>query len=186
MTRTRSSVPELDLARIRRYVDARVPSRVAARVRMEVVVRGTTVTIVECRPPWPAHLGPAWSRVPIGDDPIESRQPLGLDPCRQRAFPRGLDLAEVRSPQVRPPALVAGDRGLCVDSSSQLGWVEVPARVDEIEMKVEQVPWLSSLDEGSEFLGDQLDFRDRRHGERLQAQFRDVEQGVADGENEIL
>jgi hypothetical protein len=65
MTRTRNSVPELDLARIRRYVDARVPSRVAAQVRMEVVVRGSAVTIVECRPPWRADLGPEWSRFPI-------------------------------------------------------------------------------------------------------------------------
>jgi hypothetical protein len=58
-------VPELDLARIRRHVEARVPSRLAAQVRMEVVVRGTTVTIVECRPPWRADLGPEWSRFPI-------------------------------------------------------------------------------------------------------------------------
>jgi hypothetical protein len=32
---------------------------------MEVVVRGTTVTIVEWRPPWRADLGPEWSRFPI-------------------------------------------------------------------------------------------------------------------------
>ena len=65
MTRPRSSVPDLDLARIQLYVDARVPSRVAAQVRMEVVVRGTAVTIVESRPPWRADLGPEWSRFPI-------------------------------------------------------------------------------------------------------------------------
>jgi hypothetical protein len=41
------------------------PSRVAAQVRMEVVVRGTAVTIVECRPPWRADLGPDWSRFPV-------------------------------------------------------------------------------------------------------------------------
>jgi hypothetical protein len=65
MAGSRSSLPELDLARIRRYVGERVPSRVAAQVRMEVVVRGTAVTIVECRPPWRADLGPDWSRFPI-------------------------------------------------------------------------------------------------------------------------
>ena len=74
MTRPRSSVPELDLARIRHYVDARVPSRVAAQVRMEAVVRGTAVTIVECRRPWRADLGPAWSRFPIAQ--------LRYDPAR--------------------------------------------------------------------------------------------------------
>jgi len=63
-------VPELDLARIRRHVDARVPSRAAAQVRMEVVVRGTAVTIVERRPPWRADLGPEWSRVPIAPAPL--------------------------------------------------------------------------------------------------------------------
>ena len=67
-------MPELDLARIRRYVDARVPSRVAAQVRMEVVVRGTAVTIIECRAPWRADLGPEWSRFPIAQ--------LRYDPAR--------------------------------------------------------------------------------------------------------
>lgn len=29
---------------------------------MEVDVRGKTVTIVECRPPWPGDAGPEWTR----------------------------------------------------------------------------------------------------------------------------
>ena len=29
---------------------------------MEVVVRGTSITIVECRPPWTADLGTEWTR----------------------------------------------------------------------------------------------------------------------------
>ena len=45
---------------------------------------------------------------------------------------------------------------------------------------------LISLDERPEFLGDELDLRDRRNREGLQTQFRDVEEGVADGEHEIL
>ena len=53
-------------------------------------------------------------------------------------------------------------------------------------MKVEQVPWLSSLDERPEFLGDELDLRDRRHHKRLQTQVRDVEERVADGEHQVL
>jgi len=32
---------------------------------MEAVVRGTSVTIVESRPPWQADLGPDWTRFPI-------------------------------------------------------------------------------------------------------------------------
>jgi len=65
MTQLRSALSEVDLARIRHYVDARVPPRAAAQVRMELDVRATTVTIVECRPPWRADLGPEWSRLPI-------------------------------------------------------------------------------------------------------------------------
>ncbi len=41
---------------------------------MEVVVRGTTVTIVECRPPWRADPRPEWSRLPIAQ--------LRYDPTR--------------------------------------------------------------------------------------------------------
>lgn len=74
MTRSASSVPDLDLARVRRYVAARVPPRAATQVRMEVAIRGTTVTIVECRPPWRAELGPEWSRLPIAQ--------LRYDPAR--------------------------------------------------------------------------------------------------------
>ena len=32
---------------------------------MEVMVRGRSVTIVECRAPWRADIGPAWTRFPI-------------------------------------------------------------------------------------------------------------------------
>ncbi len=65
MAASRAVLPELDLIRIRRYVDARVPSHVSDQIRVEVEVRGTTVTIVERRPPWRAGLGPEWSRLPI-------------------------------------------------------------------------------------------------------------------------
>src|SRR3970040_1333262 len=58
-------MPELDLARIRRFVDARVPARARHQVRLEVEVQGSAVTIVERRAPWPADIGPEWSRFPI-------------------------------------------------------------------------------------------------------------------------
>lgn len=62
---TRSKLPELDLARIRRYVDSRVPAHVRDEVRIEAEVHGTVVTIVECRPPWRADIGPKWTRSPV-------------------------------------------------------------------------------------------------------------------------
>jgi Protein of unknown function (DUF3024) len=58
-------VPELDLARIRRYCAARIPAHVADLVRLEIEVEGRSVTIVERRPPWSSSMGPEWSRVPI-------------------------------------------------------------------------------------------------------------------------
>jgi hypothetical protein len=54
----RTRIPELDLARIRRFVEARVPPRARHQVRLEVDVQGTAVTIVERRAPWRADIGP--------------------------------------------------------------------------------------------------------------------------------
>lgn len=61
----RTKIPELDLARIRRYVDARMPPHAAHQVRLEVDVQGSAVTIVGCRAPWRADIGPEWTRLPI-------------------------------------------------------------------------------------------------------------------------
>lgn len=55
-------IPELDLMRIYRYAAERVPLDLQDQIRMEVDIRGKTVTIVECRPPWPGDSDPEWSR----------------------------------------------------------------------------------------------------------------------------
>lgn len=60
----RAALPELDLARIRAYCDQKVPARYRAEARVEMAVRGTSVTIFDCRPPWHPSLT-EWSRVPI-------------------------------------------------------------------------------------------------------------------------
>lgn len=65
MTGGTDLVPELDLARIRRYCAGRLPARVAHVVRLEIEVDGRSVTILECRPPWTPDIGPAWTRFPI-------------------------------------------------------------------------------------------------------------------------
>ena len=62
------TLPETDLARIRRWVDARnarLPERVRDQIRNEINVDDRAVTILECRPPWRADFGPDWTRFPI-------------------------------------------------------------------------------------------------------------------------
>jgi hypothetical protein len=61
----RTTIPELDLARIRRFVEARVPARAKHQVRLEVEIQGSAVTIVERRAPWSQEIGPEWTRFPI-------------------------------------------------------------------------------------------------------------------------
>lgn len=57
-------VPELDLARIRAYCAQRVPAAYLSEVRVEATVRGRSVTLFECRPPWDGSPSD-WSRVPV-------------------------------------------------------------------------------------------------------------------------
>jgi hypothetical protein len=59
-----SAVPDTDLARIQRYCATRVPVEHQHEIRVECRVRGKTVTIVECRPPWPGEDGAGWSDLP--------------------------------------------------------------------------------------------------------------------------
>jgi DUF3024 family protein len=56
--------PETDLAKIRKYCQTRVPARLRDQVRIEASVRGGSVTIVECRPPWQSNLT-EWSKVRV-------------------------------------------------------------------------------------------------------------------------
>ena len=58
-------MPDLDLARIRRYCEGRIPAHIAHLVRLEVAIKGWSVTILERRPPWSPDVGPDWTRFPI-------------------------------------------------------------------------------------------------------------------------
>ncbi|KAA8723889.1 DUF3024 domain-containing protein [Corynebacterium phocae] len=46
------TIPELDLARIQRWCDARVPEHLWDKIKVEGDVAARHVTIVEVRPPW--------------------------------------------------------------------------------------------------------------------------------------
>jgi hypothetical protein len=59
------ALPELDVARARRWCEQRVPEGVRDQVRVECDVAARHVTIVECRAPWRADSGPEWTRNPV-------------------------------------------------------------------------------------------------------------------------
>jgi hypothetical protein len=56
--------PDLDVARIRRFCENRVPAHLRDEARVEATVRGNSVTIHDCRPPWTDDLE-EWSRTPV-------------------------------------------------------------------------------------------------------------------------
>ena len=56
--------PETDVARIRKYCRARVPASFRDHIRVEAAVRGSSVSIYECRPPWHPGLTD-WSKVRV-------------------------------------------------------------------------------------------------------------------------
>ena len=61
-------VPDLDLARVRKWVDGRnaaLPSRARGLIRYEINVSPWAVTVLECRPPWSGDMGTEWTRFPI-------------------------------------------------------------------------------------------------------------------------
>jgi hypothetical protein len=58
-------LPDLDVARVRRWCEQRVPEHVRDQVRVECDIAARHLTIVECRPPWREDMGAEWTRFPI-------------------------------------------------------------------------------------------------------------------------
>ena len=58
-------LPELDVARVQRWCERRVPVQVRDQVRVECEVAARQLTIVECRAPWRDDMGSEWTRFPI-------------------------------------------------------------------------------------------------------------------------
>jgi len=62
------TIPETDVARVRRWIDARnarLPERAVGLIRFEMDVDPRAITILECRPPWREGIGRKWTRFPI-------------------------------------------------------------------------------------------------------------------------
>src|SRR4029450_3265040 len=59
------ALPELDVARVRRWCAARVPEHARHQVRVECQIAPRHLTIVERRAPWREDFGPEWTSFPI-------------------------------------------------------------------------------------------------------------------------
>jgi Protein of unknown function (DUF3024) len=62
---TASRPPDTDIARVRRYYQRCGPPHARSQVRLETVVRGSAITIMERRAPWRDDIGPEWSRLKV-------------------------------------------------------------------------------------------------------------------------
>jgi len=60
-----AGLPELDIARVRRWCQQHVPPHARDQIRVECGAGPRQLTIVECRPPWREGIGPEWTRFPI-------------------------------------------------------------------------------------------------------------------------
>ena len=65
MSAATTGLPELDVARVQRWCDQRVPDHARHQVRVECEVEPRHLTIVERRAPWRPDVGPEWTRFPI-------------------------------------------------------------------------------------------------------------------------
>jgi len=59
------TLPETDIARVRRWCAARVPEHARHQVRVECEPAPRHLTILEQRAPWREDLGPEWTSFPI-------------------------------------------------------------------------------------------------------------------------
>lgn len=60
-----TAIPEIDLARIARWCEARVPPQVRDQVRIEFTTRGSSVNVLERRAPFAPDRDPAWTSTRI-------------------------------------------------------------------------------------------------------------------------
>lgn len=58
----RPTIPDAALAAVRSFCENKIPAQHRDKLRVEHGVRGKTITIYECRPPWHPNLGPDWTR----------------------------------------------------------------------------------------------------------------------------
>ncbi|MGH3932591.1 MAG: DUF3024 domain-containing protein [Pseudonocardiaceae bacterium] len=62
---TNHRLPDLDVTRVQRWCDQRVPAHARDQVRVECDIAPGHLTIMECQPLWRDEPGPEWTRFPI-------------------------------------------------------------------------------------------------------------------------
>lgn len=80
----RPVLPELAVAKVRRYCETRVPARHLDKLRVECETRGKSITIYERRPPWHERLGPEWSKSSVAQLRYEPEENLWRLYCADR------------------------------------------------------------------------------------------------------
>lgn len=61
-------IPDLDLARVRTWIDERnasLPARAKNLIRYEIDISARAITVLSCRPPWSPTEDLTWTRFPI-------------------------------------------------------------------------------------------------------------------------
>lgn len=61
-------IPNLDRQRVIRWIESRnamIPDDARSQIRYELDLSTTSVTVLECRPPWRPENGTEWTRFPI-------------------------------------------------------------------------------------------------------------------------
>lgn len=62
MVTKRSVLPELAIAKVKRFCDQKIPAHVRNQLVWVVETRGRAIMIYEKRPPWRADYGPEWTK----------------------------------------------------------------------------------------------------------------------------
>ena len=85
-----ADVPETAVAAVRRYWDDKIPAALRNELRVEYTVRGKSITIYECRPPWDATADDEWTRQPVAQlryDPTDHNWHLYCADRNSRSHP---------------------------------------------------------------------------------------------------
>ena len=74
---TKDAAPiDLNVTKVRRFCERKIPAHVRDKLRWEVETRGKSITIYERRPPWPGAPDPGgpWTKREIGQFRVDAER----------------------------------------------------------------------------------------------------------------